>query len=546
MEGDLSLSQALGGLRVANPDTDSLPSSHESTPDVKTTIPVRNSSNRATSRKPLSHVSSLRTPPASSPLALNQSIPSPHLNQANTSDMTPFPALEEQQPALGAGRQSIPAEYALLQHQRQQYRAPSGTSILSEDQTLGRSYGSQNYGSPRPISSIYPQLSSSVSPGASAGVNGGSYRLRSESSRSSMNTYPSTSDSRGGSAALQAGVPSHESSYTDRTYRQSQSGVMGNAPMPHRKSSRGISGVSGAPPNGLSATPSAAEAPPPTTAEEWQERGATTVVRHEVDRNGQVVLKSTKKGVRDFAFGRTLGQGSYSTVLAATDRQTLQDYAVKVLDKRHIIKEKKVKYVNIEKDTLNRLTSHPGIVRLYYTFQDEKSLYYVLDLAANGELLETLKHTKTFNVECTRFYGAQILDAIDYMHRQGVIHRDLKPENVLLDKEMHVKITDFGTAKILDTSRPRENGNSPYIPFSNDSRSERNNDRANSFVGTAEYVSPELLTDKSACKASDLWAFGCIVFQLLAGRPPFKRSWLWTTIFLVDSLQLLETWSKGC
>lgn len=160
----------------------------------------------------------------------------------------------------------------------------------------------------------------------------------------------------------------------------------------------------------------------------WDERGAVVLVRQESDLNGNVVTKVIKKGVRDFSFGRTLGEGSYSTVVAATDRQTLKEYAIKVLDKRHIIKEKKVKYVNIEKNTLNRLGNHPGIVRLYYTFQDERSLYFVLDLAANGELLSFVKKLGSFDEECTRFFAAQILDAVEYMHSRGVIHRDLKPE----------------------------------------------------------------------------------------------------------------------
>ncbi|OLL23983.1 Serine/threonine-protein kinase ksg1 [Neolecta irregularis DAH-3] len=243
--------------------------------------------------------------------------------------------------------------------------------------------------------------------------------------------------------------------------------------------------------------------------EDWTDKGAAVIYKIEKNPSSdEQATKIIKKGVKDFNFGRTLGEGSYSTVVAATDRQTLKEYAIKILDKRHIIKEKKVKYVNIEKNTLNRLGDHPGVVSLYYTFQDERSLFYVLDLAANGELLGVLKRLGSFDEECTRYYGGQILDALDYMHTKGIIHRDLKPENILLDEHMRIKLTDFGTAKILDQNEGESQDQA----------------RANSFVGTAEYVSPELLTDKAAYKSSDLWAFGCIIYQLLSGRPPFKAS----------------------
>lgn len=259
--------------------------------------------------------------------------------------------------------------------------------------------------------------------------------------------------------------------------------------------------------------------------EDWAERGAAESVALAHGQNGPATIRRT---VKDFDFGKDLGEGSYSTVVLATDRITKTQYAVKVLDKRHIIKEKKVKYVNIEKHALNRLSGLNGIISLFFTFQDKDRLYFVLDYASNGELLGLIKTHGSLNEECTRHFGAQILDGIKNMHDNGIIHRDIKPENILIDDHFRIRITDFGTAKLLERKKNEESGIEEDYPL---------DVRAKSFVGTAEYVSPELLESKYCGKPGDIWAFGCLLYQLIAGKPPFKATNEYLTFQKITKLQ---------
>lgn len=489
MTGEHNLSGSLGGLRIANPDDET------SSPTI-----------------PSADYSQYETP---IPTIHNQSYENYEQQDQNVYNV---PHTMEYTGALDD------SAYLANAYLRSRELEESGPVPARHPSSAGlQPRGSVSRRSNRPVSSLYQQQNGSASSG---------FSYREPQSRRNDGYSPQIqstgilrSTSRSASNPANGSVPARSSSQRHSPFRPGQQFIPSNNGMiPPRRNSKRVPGHQ--PTNSQSShmtTSSYVEGGPLASSEAWKEKGAAVTTRQEIGEDGQPISRIIKKGVKDFNFGRTLGEGSYSTVLAATDRQTGREYAIKVLDKRHIIKEKKVKYVNIEKDTLNRLTEHPGVVRLYYTFQDERSLYFVLDLAAGGELLGVLKRTGSFDEECTRFYGAQILDSVAYMHARGIIHRDLKPENVLLDETMHTKITDFGTAKILNLDNAASSGHD-HAEGAGNPLDGADTDRAVSFVGTAEYVSPELLTDKNACKASDLWAFGCIIYQLLAGRPPFKAS----------------------
>ncbi|XP_053671163.1 3-phosphoinositide-dependent protein kinase 1 [Anopheles nili] len=263
--------------------------------------------------------------------------------------------------------------------------------------------------------------------------------------------------------------------------------------------------------------------------------------------------RSHRLNANDFYFGKMLGEGSFSFVYLAKEIRTSKKYAIKVCEKRLIIREKKQEYVKREREVLNRLTGKPGFLGLYCTFQDRSKLYFVITYACNGTLL-TLLSRPSFTVDCARFYAAEILLALETMHNMGILHRDIKPENILLDEHMHVLIADFGSSKLdyhedplqLDESDEEKNESPPSPTMStarkhakrvlgtdfeddDDDDSDDTEDiqptertKRPSFVGTAQYVSPEILTGTPSSPASDLWSYGCTLYQMISGVSPFR------------------------
>lgn len=221
-------------------------------------------------------------------------------------------------------------------------------------------------------------------------------------------------------------------------------------------------------------------------------------------------LSPAPRRARDFFYGKILGMGSFSKVILATFKRTGEDFALKVMDKRHIIREGKIEYVKLERLILDEL-DHPGIIRLHFTFQDDRSLYMGMECCYGGELFHQIKERGRIPFEHAQFYAAEVLDILEYIHNHGIIHRDIKPENLLLGNDGHIKLIDFGSAKLL---RPLDGANLEKL------QDERNC----SFVGTAEYVSPEVLNSQPVTFGADMWALGCVIYFMMEGRPPFKAA----------------------
>lgn len=143
----------------------------------------------------------------------------------------------------------------------------------------------------------------------------------------------------------------------------------------------------------------------------------------------------------DFEFLKVIGQGSYGKVLLARDRKELRVYAVKVLQKKMIIKRKEENHIMCERNVLLKSLNHPFLVNLHYSFQTRDKLYFILEYVNGGELYFHLQKEHHFSESRARFYAAEITSALGYLHSNCIVYRDLKPENILLDSEGHIILT---------------------------------------------------------------------------------------------------------
>lgn len=216
----------------------------------------------------------------------------------------------------------------------------------------------------------------------------------------------------------------------------------------------------------------------------------------------------------DFTPLKVLGQGAYGKVHLVQDIHTKKLYAQKQLKKPKIDIHQSdditkhnvhIKRTILERQILTNITHHPNIVKLFYALQDHDKFYLILEYIPGGELFHHLTSANNtmgnvFKEEDVAFYSAQMSLGLRHLHKLGIVYRDLKPENCLLNSNGHLVLTDFGLSKDIGSDK---------------------GDSCTSIIGTPEYMAPEILKGEEYDFAVDWWSLGCVIYDMMTGKPPF-------------------------
>lgn len=205
-----------------------------------------------------------------------------------------------------------------------------------------------------------------------------------------------------------------------------------------------------------------------------------------------------KVGPEDFEILRVLGRGTYGKVSLVREKATGELFAMKSMSKAVLAEDGNINQILTEKNVLIR-NQHPFLVSAKYSFQSEAKLFMVMDYVPGGEMFGRLQEERRIAERRAKLYCAEIVLALEHLHNLNFIYRDLKPENILIDTDGHLKLTDFGYTKKLESQT----------------------DSTSSFCGTPDYLAPEVIGEDSYTKAVDWWGLGVVLYEMLAGISPF-------------------------